>query len=116
LAKGLGQESDADVRANLPAELVPLFNRVRAGIRGGPRTSRTEAFLKYVEEHPREAYADSDDATDALIADLERQQRGGRRDASRSGLRPDTPTPPHGFASQNRGRRAGRMHRRRRRA
>ena len=76
-------ESDDAVRHNIPSHLVPLWNRVKRGIKAGPRISRTDAFLKYAEEHPEEVYADMDDATDALIADLERQQRAGR-DRSRS--------------------------------
>jgi len=79
IAKVRASESDDEVRANLPPELVPLFNRVRRGIRATPRISRTEAFLQYVDEHPHEAFAGLEDATDALIADLERQQRAGRR-------------------------------------
>lgn len=72
-------ESDDEVRQNIAPELVPLFNRVRRAIRGTPRESRTEAFLRYAEEHPREAYAGSEEATNALVRDLERQQRAGRR-------------------------------------
>lgn len=71
-------ESDDAVRHNIPPHLVPLWNRVKRGIKAGPRISRTDAFLLYAEEHPEEVYADMDDATDALIADLERQQRAGR--------------------------------------
>lgn len=71
-------ESDDEVRGNIPPELVPLFDRVKRSIKASPRRSRTEAFLEYVEAHPGEEYAAIDDATDALIADLERQQRAGR--------------------------------------
>lgn len=77
-AAGPRQESDEEVRGNIPSELIPLFNRVRRGIKGGPRMSRTDAFMQYVHDHPREQYAAVEDATDALIRDLERQQRAGR--------------------------------------
>ncbi len=76
-------ESDDEVRQNIPEDLIPLFERVKRSIKASPRRSRTEAFLQYVEEHPREQFAAVDDATDALIADLERQQRAGRRDVAR---------------------------------
>jgi hypothetical protein len=72
-------ESDDEVRSNIPEELVPLFNRVRRSIKPGLRKSRTEAFLEYVEEHPGEEYQGLEDKTDALVRELERQQRAGRR-------------------------------------
>jgi hypothetical protein len=52
-------ESDDEVRANLPADLVPLLERVKRSIKAGPRQSRTEAFLEYAEEHPGEGCAPS---------------------------------------------------------
>ncbi len=73
-------ESDDEVRSNIPADLVPLFNRIRWTIKASPRKSRTEAFLEYVEAHPGEEYQAIDDKTDALVRELERRQRaGGRR-------------------------------------
>lgn len=68
-------ESDDEVRVNIPAELVALFERVKRGIKASPRESRTETFLRYAEEHPHEVLAAIDDKTDAVIRDLERQQR-----------------------------------------
>lgn len=73
-------ESDDEVRQNIPHELVPLWNRVRRSIKGSARQSRTEAFLRYAEEHPSEHYEAIDDKTDDLVRELERQQRSGRRD------------------------------------
>lgn len=77
-------ESDDEVRANIPGELVSLFNRVRRSIKGSPRKSRTEEFLEYVEAHPDEAFAGIDDETDRMIAAHEAELRahaggGGRR-------------------------------------
>lgn len=72
-------ESDDEVRANIPSDLVTLFERVKRGIKGSGRKSRTEAFLEYVEEHPDEQFAGIEDKTDALVRQLERQQRAGRR-------------------------------------
>lgn len=48
-------ESDEEVEGNLPLELVPLWQKVRGSIKATARASRTEAFLKYAEEHPDEA-------------------------------------------------------------
>jgi hypothetical protein len=82
-------ESDDEVRANIPAELVALFERVKRGIKGSVRETRTEAFLRYAEEHPGEVLAAIDDKTDAVIRDLERQQR----EVTRQVRRPSRYTP-----------------------
>ena len=77
-------ESDDEVRQNLPAELHPLFDRVRKTITAGPRKSRTEAFLEYVEAHPGEELEGIEERTDAMIREHEaRQRRTGR--AGRAG-------------------------------
>lgn len=70
-------ESDDEVRQNIAPEYHALFERVKRSIKGGPRMSRTESFMKYVEEHPREADAAIEDQTEALIRQLERRQRTG---------------------------------------
>ena len=72
-------ESDDEVRANVSAELVPLFERLKRGIKGSPRMTRTEAFMKYAEEHPDEVLSVIDDKTDALIRELEQQHREATR-------------------------------------
>ncbi len=54
-------ESDDEVRANVPPDLVALFERVKRSIKASPRMSRTEAFLKYAEEHPSEVLEAIDD-------------------------------------------------------
>jgi len=79
-------ESDDVVRGNIPPELVGLFDRVKRSIKAGPRETRTEAFMRYAEEHPSEYLDSIDDKTEALIHDLERQQR----DASRRVRNPAT--------------------------
>lgn len=48
------RETDEEVRQNIPPSLVDLFQRVRGAIKGSEHESRTEAFLRYVEEHPGE--------------------------------------------------------------
>jgi hypothetical protein len=47
------EQSDDEVRALIPRELVPLFERVKRTVRGGAQT-RAEAFLRYAELHPDE--------------------------------------------------------------
>jgi len=81
-------ESDDEVRGNIPPELVALFERVKRSIRASPRMSRTEAFLKYAEEHPDEVLVAIDDKTDALIRELEQQERDVRRSLRRPPPRP----------------------------
>jgi hypothetical protein len=72
-------ESDDEVRSNISPDLVPLFERVRRGIKATPRMTRTEAFLHYAEENPGEVLDVIEDKTDALIRDLERQHREASR-------------------------------------
>lgn len=50
-------ESDDSVRRNLPAELVPVFDKIKRSIKAGPRRTRTEAFLEWAHEHPAEVLA-----------------------------------------------------------
>jgi hypothetical protein len=68
-------ESDDEVRSNISAELVALFERVKRSIKGSARETRTEAFLRYAEEHPDEVLGSIDDKTEQVIRDLERQER-----------------------------------------
>ena len=88
-------ESDDEVRSNIPPELVALFERVKRGIKASPRMSRTEAFLHYAEENPDEVLAAVDDKTDALIRELEEQQRQARRDLRRGPPRSRRRMPEH---------------------
>jgi hypothetical protein len=78
-ARVLRSESDDEVRANIPADMRALFERVRRSIRGSGRMTRTEAFLHYAENHPREVIAAIDDLAHEKIRDLERQQREAER-------------------------------------
>ena len=82
-------ESDDEVRVNIPPDLVPLFERVKRSIKASPRMSRTEAFLKYAEEHPEEVLEVIEDKTEAMIRELEAQHRDARRAARRPGRRAD---------------------------
>lgn len=69
------QESDDEVRGNIPPEISFLFERVKRQIKGSARQTRTEEFLHYAEEHPDEELAAIEDKTDALIRELEARQR-----------------------------------------
>lgn len=73
-------EDDDTVRANISPDLVPLFERVKRGIKATPRASRTEIFLKYAEEHPDEVLDVIEDKTEALIRELEARYRETQHD------------------------------------
>lgn len=51
------EESDDEVRRNVGPELAAVFDEVRRSIKPGPRRTRTEAFLEWVEQNPDEAHA-----------------------------------------------------------
>ena len=68
-------ESDDEVEGNLEPELVSLWRRVKARIKGGPRRTRTEAFLEYAQEHPGEVLEAAEDSTDRLVRELEQRER-----------------------------------------
>jgi hypothetical protein len=68
-------ESDDEVRANIPDNLVPVFDSVKKQIKGGPRKSRTESFLEWAEENPEEIVSLQQADADAYLAKLLREQR-----------------------------------------
>lgn len=53
-SKERSQESDDEVRQNIPTELLALFEKVKRSIKGSTRESRSETFLHYAAEHPHE--------------------------------------------------------------
>lgn len=77
------KESDDEVRANLSADMVPIFDAVRKHIKGTERKSRTEAFLEWAEENPGEVFSlmqhQADRELARLIAEQERLERQTRR-------------------------------------
>lgn len=77
------QESDDQVRSNIPHELVPVFNKVRAKMKASSRRSRTEAFLEWAHENPDEIVqvqqADADRDLKRLIAQEKEQNRVMRK-------------------------------------
>jgi len=77
------RESDEDVERTIPPELVALFRKVGRSIRGSDRMSRSEAFLHYAEENPREVLEVLEDRSDALVAELEGRERAARKELRR---------------------------------
>jgi len=69
-------ESDDEVRQNIPAGMVKVFDKVKRHIKGSERKSRTEAFLEWAEENPGEVYAIQE-------ADAEREIRRMLREQER---------------------------------
>lgn len=69
------QEDDDAVRNNLPAELVPVFDRHRRSIKGSARRSRTEAFLEWAEEHPDDVLEVQQAEADRSLKELLKQER-----------------------------------------
>ena len=69
------QEDDDAVRRNLPAELVPVFDKHRRSIKGSARRSRTEAFLEWAEENPDEVLHVQQAEADRELKNLLRQER-----------------------------------------
>lgn len=78
-----GQESDDEVRTNIAPDMVVVFDAIRKHIKGGPRKTRTEAFMEWAEENPGEVYdlqqRDADRYLAQLLAEEERTQRELRR-------------------------------------
>lgn len=81
----LGQESDDEVRRDLDPTMVRVFDAVRKHIKGGPRKSRTEAFLQWAEENPDEVFAlmqhDADRYLAALLAEQAQAEKQMKRGA-----------------------------------
>jgi len=63
-------ESDDAVRSNLPPELAAVFDKVKKTVRGGPRRTRTEAFLEWAAENPQEVIALQQHETDREVKRL----------------------------------------------
>lgn len=74
-AKERRAESDDEVRRNLPAELVRVFDAVRSRMRGSARRSRTETFLQWAEENPGEVYAIQQAHADREVRELVKRER-----------------------------------------
>ena len=68
-------ESDDAVRSNLPENLVPVFNKVKARIKGSARRSRSEAFLEWAHENPDEVLELQQHDADRYLKELIAQEK-----------------------------------------
>jgi hypothetical protein len=73
-AKEKRQESDDEVRRNLPPQLLPLFERVKGKIKGSARQTRTEAFEQYAQEHRAEVIEATDAHAEREFHRLQREE------------------------------------------
>jgi hypothetical protein len=78
------RESDDEVRQNIDAELVPIFDAVRSRIAGRAGMSRTEAFTHWVEENPEEVWAIRERQSTAKLAALLREEKKARAEHRRA--------------------------------
>lgn len=69
------QESDAEVEANLPQDLVGVWRAVRRRIKGTPNATRTEKFLEWASEHRAEVVQLQDRQVEREIAELVKQEK-----------------------------------------
>ncbi len=74
-ARERSQEDDDAVRSNLPAELVPVFNKHRRSIKGSARRSRTETFLEWAAENPDQVLEVQQTEADHALKELLKQER-----------------------------------------
>jgi hypothetical protein len=82
------QESDDEVRSNIDAELVPIWEAVRRRVRAVPGRSRTESFIHWVEENPDEVWRLREkDAEHRLAALLREEQRAAKHAGRKPGVR-----------------------------
>ncbi len=72
-------ESDDVVRQDIPAALVPVFDKVRRRIKATDRKSRTEAFLHWAEENPSEVYAIQEHEAEREIRKMVAEHNRGAR-------------------------------------
>lgn len=79
------QESDDEVRSNLPAEMVRVFDRVRRHIKGNLRKTRTEAFFQWAEENPGEVFELMQHDADRYLAQLLAEQEQTQKQLKRRG-------------------------------
>jgi molybdenum-dependent DNA-binding transcriptional regulator ModE len=85
------QEDDDAVRSNLPAELVPVFEKHRKAFKDTAKRSRTEAFLEWAEENPDEILLVQQSEADRGLRELLKQQRELGRDVRNARRYKQTP-------------------------
>lgn len=85
------RESDDEVERNIEPDLVPIWRKVKRGIKGSERKSRTEAFLQWVEENPGEIARMREKQADVELRALLREQKAAER-AARARAKRKRPT------------------------
>lgn len=85
------QESDDEVRANLPEELIPVFDATRKTISGSDRRSRTEAFLEWAEAHPEDVYVLQQESADLYLTKLLEEQEEHKKAVRKRGRYSQSP-------------------------
>jgi hypothetical protein len=68
-------ETDAEVLRNIPRELAIVYQAVKGQLRTGPRISKTEAFLEWVDENGARVYELQHASHAAWLRDMEREER-----------------------------------------
>jgi hypothetical protein len=63
-------ESDSEVEANLPSDMVPVWRKVKHKISATPRRTRTESFVEWVSEHAADVAKIQDEQLEREIAEL----------------------------------------------
>jgi hypothetical protein len=69
------RESDDEVRANLDADLVPVFDMMRSKVHARPGMSRTEAFTHWIAENESEVWPIREHIAQVQLGELMRAQR-----------------------------------------
>lgn len=86
------QVTEAEVLADIPQELVPVWHKVKGRIKGTDWKTRTEAFLEWVQENQSEVFTIMEADTERYIRDLERQEQEMRAQMAPSVYRKLTET------------------------
>lgn len=76
-------EAEDEVRANIAAELLPVFEQVKGKIRAGARSSLTEAFLQWVHDHSAEVAEILYSGEAETLRELERNEAALSREYAR---------------------------------
>lgn len=80
------EESDCEVAANIDDPgLRVVWEHVKAKIKGGPRRSRTEAFLEWAHDHPGDVYAVQEADAERALVELEQEERRLAREVKKAG-------------------------------
>lgn len=67
-------ESDSEVEANLPDDLINVWRKVKHKIKATPRRTRTESFVEWAAEHAADVAHIQDEQLEREIAELVSQE------------------------------------------